>query len=118
MRKLFVCACAAALLGISGFATGAMAKSMTGMASYYKHGKRTANGERFNPGGLTAAHRSLPFGTHVQVTNLGNGKSVVVRINDRGPFVRSRIIDLSYGAARAVGVASSGVAKVRLTVLD
>jgi len=95
-----------------------MAKPLTGMASYYTHGKRTANGERFNPGGLTAAHRSLPFGTRVQVTNLNNGKSVVVRINDRGPFVRGRLIDLSYGAARAVGVTSSGVARVTLLVLN
>jgi len=95
-----------------------MAKPLTGMASYYTHGKRTANGERFNPGGLTAAHRSLPFGTRVQETNLNNGKSVVVSINDRGPFVRGRLIDLSYGAARAVGVTSSGVARVTLLVLN
>ena len=89
-----------------------------GVASYYKSGKRTANGERFNPNGLTAAHRTLKFGTRVMVTNLGNGQSVVVRINDRGPFVRGRIIDLAYGAARAVGLHRSGTAKVRMTVVQ
>jgi rare lipoprotein A len=92
--------------------------AQVGIASYYKSGKRTANGERFNPRGLTAAHRSLKFGTHVRVTNLKNGKSVVVRINDRGPFIRGRIIDLAYGAASVVGLHKSGTAKVRMTVLD
>lgn len=95
-----------------------IAKAQTGMASYYKSGKRTANGERFNPNGYTAAHRSLKFGTKVRVTNLRNGRSVVVRINDRGPFIRGRIIDLSYGAARAVGLHKSGVAKVRFAVMN
>ena len=78
--------------------------AQTGMASYYKHGKRTANGERFNPHGYTAAHRTLPFGTRVLVTNLKNGKSVIVRINDRGPFTKGRVIDLSLGAAKVVGL--------------
>lgn len=95
-----------------------IASAQTGMASYYKSGRKTANGERFNPNGFTAAHRSLKFGTKVRVTNLRNGRSVVVRINDRGPFVRGRIIDLAYGAARAVGIHSSGVAKVRVAVLN
>jgi rare lipoprotein A len=88
-----------------------------GMASYYKHGRRTASGETFNPQGLTAAHRTLPFGTKVRVVNVKSGKSVVVRINDRGPFVRGRIIDLAFGAARAVGLHRAGVAKVRIDVL-
>jgi rare lipoprotein A len=97
----------------------AEAKSATtGVASYYNYGKRTANGERFNPGGFTAAHRSLPFGTKVRVTNLKTGKSVVVRINDRGPFIRGRIIDLAYGAAQAVGMHHSGIARVSLAVLN
>jgi rare lipoprotein A len=96
----------------------AEAKTMNGYASYYKHGSRTANGERFNPMGLTAAHRSLPFGTKVKVTNMRNGKSVVVRINDRGPFVHGRLIDLSFGAAKAVGLTSSGVARVKVVVVD
>lgn len=90
--------------------------AMQGTASYYRHGKRTANGEAFNPMGLTAAHRTLPFGTKVKVTHAGNGRSVVVRINDRGPFVHGRIIDLAMGAARTIGV--DGVAKVSLQVLN
>lgn len=91
-----------------------------GMASWYGpgfHGRRTANGERFNQHGMTAAHRSLPLGTNVKVTNLNNGRSVVVRINDRGPFSGGRIIDLSQGAARLIGVVQSGVAPVLLEVL-
>lgn len=92
-----------------------------GVASWYGpgfHGRRTSNGERYNQYSLTAAHRSLPFGTRVRVTNLRNGKSVIVRINDRGPFSHGRIIDLSAGAAQAVGLKSSGVGKVQLEVLD
>jgi rare lipoprotein A len=89
-----------------------------GVASYYKSGRLTANGERFNPRGLTAAHRTLRFGTRVRVTNLKTGRSVVVRINDRGPFIRGRIIDLAYGAATAVGLHRSGVAKVSVVVLN
>ena len=86
-------------------------------ASYYSsahHGRKTASGERFNMHALTAAHRTLPFGTHVRVTNRSSGKSVVVRINDRGPFVRGRTIDLSQAAARAIGM--GGVATVKLSV--
>lgn len=95
------------------------AAAETGVASYYgsESGSRTANGEHFNPGGLTAAHRHLPFGCRVRVTNLANGRSVVVRINDRGPFVRGRIIDLSNGAASAIGMLHSGTARVRIEVL-
>ena len=92
--------------------------AQTGMASYYKSGKRTANGEAYKPMGITAAHRTLKFGTRVKVVNLKTGKSVVVRINDRGPFVRGRIIDLSLGAAKIVGLPKTGVAKVTITVLD
>ncbi|NJR75871.1 MAG: septal ring lytic transglycosylase RlpA family protein [Scytonema sp. CRU_2_7] len=91
-----------------------------GMASFYGYdgsGNRTATGERFNPEGMTAAHRSLPFGTRVRVTNTRNGRSVVVRINDRGPFIRGRIIDLSAGAARILGMMGSGVAPVKIQVL-
>jgi rare lipoprotein A len=94
------------------------AEAQVGMASYYKSGRKTANGERFNPNGFTAAHRSLKFGTRVRVTNLKTGRSVVVRINDRGPFISGRIIDLAYGAAKAVGLHNSGVAKVRVAVLN
>jgi rare lipoprotein A len=91
-----------------------------GMASWYGpgfHGRRTASGETFNSSGLTAAHRYLPFGTRVRVTNLRNGRSVVVRINDRGPFSGGRVIDLSRGAAAIIGVFQSGVAPVVLEVL-
>jgi rare lipoprotein A len=101
--------------------TGASHADSVGVASYYgkeMSGRRTANGERFNPAGLTAAHRSLPFGTKLQVTNLRNGKSVVVRVTDRGPFSRGRVIDLSYGAASAVGMVSSGTAKVKIARLE
>ena len=88
------------------------------IASYYGSelaGRRTASGERFNPSAMTAAHRTLRFGTRVRVTNSRNGRSVVVRINDRGPFVKGRSIDLSSGAARAIGMGSS--AQVRMQVL-
>ncbi|MBO3275078.1 septal ring lytic transglycosylase RlpA family protein [Pseudomonas schmalbachii] len=93
----------------------------TGKASFYgsRHaGKRTASGERYSPSALTAAHRDLPFGTLVRVTNLKNDRSVVVRINDRGPFVRGRIIDVSRRAADAIGMTRSGVVPVRVQSLD
>jgi rare lipoprotein A len=93
------------------------AQSETGVASYYKSGSLTANGERFDPQGLTAAHRSLFFNTRVRVTSVDNGRSVVVRINDRGPFVSRRIIDLSFGAAQVIGLHTSGVANVSMEVL-
>ncbi|MCT0255168.1 MULTISPECIES: septal ring lytic transglycosylase RlpA family protein [unclassified Synechocystis] len=92
-----------------------------GIASWYGpgfHGRRTANGERFNQNALTAAHRTLPFGTRVKVTNLRNGQSVIVRINDRGPFTGGRVIDLSAGAARAIGIHSSGVGNVALDIVQ
>jgi rare lipoprotein A len=87
------------------------------MASYYWQGQMTASGARFNPGALTAAHRSLPFGTRVRVTNRSNGRSVVVVINDRGPFVGGRIIDLSRAAAQAISMTGAGVAPVSLEIL-
>jgi rare lipoprotein A len=92
-----------------------------GVASWYGpgfHGRRTANGEVFDQNELTAAHPSLPHGTRVMVTNLDNGRAVEVRINDRGPFVDGRVIDLSYAAARAVHMVGPGTARVRLDVLD
>lgn len=97
-----------------------VAKVIEGTASWYGpgfFGNRTASGEVFRPGTLTAAHRTLPFGTMVRVTNLNNGRSTVVRINDRGPFVGNRVIDLGHGAAQQVGLVSSGIARVRLEVL-
>ncbi|MEH2417094.1 septal ring lytic transglycosylase RlpA family protein [Nostoc sp.] len=102
-------------------AVGVVRISFRGMASYYGYdgsGNRTASGQRFNPEGMTAAHRSLPFGTKIRVTNTHNGRSVVVRINDRGPFIRGRILDLSAGAARILGMMGSGVAPVHIEVLE
>ena len=90
------------------------------VASYYAdkyHGRKTSNGEVFNMYDLTAAHKSLPFNTKVKVTNLSNGKSVVVRINDRGPFVKGREIDLSKAAAVKIGMIKSGTAKVSLEIV-
>jgi rare lipoprotein A (peptidoglycan hydrolase) len=91
----------------------------TGVASYYAdqfHGRTTANGERFDMHALTAAHLTLPFNTRVKVTNLSNGLSVVVRINDRGPYAKSRIIDLSYAAAKKIGLIGPGTAAVRIEI--
>ncbi len=93
----------------------------TGLASYYGrtfHGRRTASGERFNMHAMTAAHRHLKFGTRVNVTNLQNRRSVTVRINDRGPFARGRIIDLSYAAAKKIGMIHDGVVRVKIEVVD
>ena len=92
----------------------------SGVASYYGRrfaGRPTANGERFDPGLLTAAHRSLPFGSKVRVTNPRNGRSVIVRINDRGPFVRGRTIDLSRSAAEEIGIVRAGHGTVDLALL-
>ena len=89
----------------------------SGMASYYYQGSVVASGARFNPDGLTAAHRTLPFGTRVRVTHLGNGRTVNVTINDRGPFVGGRIIDLSRGAANVIGMIGQGLAHVSVTIL-
>ena len=95
--------------------------SESGMASYYGnefHGRKTANGERFDQGKLTAAHRTLPFGTRVKVTNKQNGRSVVVRVNDRGPFVKGRVIDLSSAAFRHIAYLGAGVVPVQIEVVD
>lgn len=88
----------------------------TGSASYYgrESGPRTANGDRYSTLAMTAAHKTLPFGTKVKVTNLGNGRSVIVRINDRGPFVRGRIIDLTPTGARRLKFTQQGIARVRV----
>lgn len=92
-----------------------------GTASWYGrffHGKETASGERYNMYQFTAAHRRLPLGTLLRVTNLDNGESVIVRVNDRGPVPRSRVIDLSYGAARMIHLSGAGIGPVRLDVLE
>lgn len=118
MKRILAALFACALITPVTLHMTAPAEAQVGMASYYKSGRKTANGERFNPNGYTAAHRSLKFGTRVRVTNLKTGRSVVVRINDRGPFINGRIIDLAYGAAKAVGLHNSGVAKVRVAILN
>jgi len=105
---------AAAIQLVPDYITGALADGQTGIASIYstESGSRTASGRRLDPGALTAAHRSLPFGSQVRVTNRSNGRSVVVTVIDRGPFVRGRIIDVTPAAARALGF--SGTAAVTL----
>jgi len=98
-----------------------LAYAYNGVASWYGpgfYGNLTANGETYRPGTFTVAHRSLPFGTRVRITNLNNGRSAVARVNDRGPFVGGRIVDLGEGIASHLGVKSSGVADVRLEVLN
>lgn len=94
--------------------TSLPAAAQSGAASWYGSGHRTANGERFNPNGMTAAHRSLPFGTKVRVENRRTGRAVIVRINDRGPFVRGRIIDLSRGSARALGMGGTSFVSLQV----
>jgi rare lipoprotein A len=105
--------CALAVLGVA--ASEGAAQAACGTASWYHEGAKTANGERYRPDGISAAHKTLPFGTRVHVRNQRTGRSVTVRINDRGPFVRGRIIDLSRGAKRVIGM--DGLASVCLTVL-
>ena len=100
------------------FPTSGGGRSFAGMASYYgnESGSRTASGQRFNQNALTCAHRSLPFGTKLRVTH--GGQSVVVTVNDRGPFIRGRVLDLSTGAARAIGLTRSGVGRVVAEVVS
>lgn len=95
--------------------------SQTGAASWYGrqfHGRKTASGETFDMNGLTAAHRSLPLNCYIRVTNKTNGKSVVVKVNDRGPFHGNRVLDLSYGAAKQLGITNAGTAKVNIERVD
>jgi rare lipoprotein A len=105
----------------SSRSSGETLLTLEGIASYYAHdfhGRLTANGETYDMNGLTAAHRTFPFGTKLRVTNLENKRSVIVRINDRGPFIEGRIIDLSLGAAKVIGSVESGTVNVRLEVLE
>jgi rare lipoprotein A len=89
-----------------------------GLASFYTEGTQTANGEKFDTNELTAAHPTLPFGTRLRVTSVATGRSVTVRVNDRGPFVPGRVVDVSYSAARTLGMVGGGVAKVKLDVVQ
>lgn len=118
MKKLFLVAALVLTLIAPAFAD--YVYKSTAVASYYAdkfHGRKTSNGEIFNMYALTAAHKTLPFNTKVKVTNLTNGKSVIVRINDRGPFVKGREIDLSKAAASKLDMIKSGTAKVKLTII-
>lgn len=124
--------CAAALMVLvgcsnaprqGGYTSGSSASGHreSGLASYYGNefnGRKTASGERFDQAKLTAAHRTLPFGTHVKVTNTQNGKSVVVRVNDRGPFARGRVIDLSSAAFKHIAYLGAGVVPVQIQAID
>jgi rare lipoprotein A len=89
-----------------------------GVASFYTEGQQTASGEKFDTHDLTAAHPTLPFGTRLRVTNVATGRSVVVRVNDRGPYVPGRVVDVSHSAANALGMVESGIAKVKLDVIQ
>ena len=89
-----------------------------GLASFYTEGTKTANGERFDTHELTAAHPTLPFGTRLRVTNVATGRSVTVRVNDRGPFVPGRVVDVSYAAAETLGMIGGGIAKVKVDVVQ
>lgn len=118
--SLTLAALCALLAGCAGQRIDSDGYSAEGKASYYgarHHGRKTASGERFDQHALTAAHRSLPFGSRVRVTNLHNDKSVVVRINDRGPYARGRIIDLSKKAAEQLDMLRAGVVPVRVQQL-
>lgn len=114
-HRVAICAIAGFLL----FGAGAASASVVcGKASWYAMTGRTASGERANPLEMVAAHRTLPFGTRVMVENLRNGKTAIVRINDRGPFVRGRVIDVSKAAAAKLGFVNHGTARVRVSILD
>jgi rare lipoprotein A len=120
MLRSIITVCALTALALPLATVPAQALNQQGIASYYGskfQGRKTANGERFNNGAMTAAHRTAAFGTRLKVTNLSNGKSVVVRVNDRGPFVRGRVVDLSQTAARQIGMKERGLARVRVSKL-
>lgn len=109
MSKTFAAVAGATLATGVFFAASTMpASAQCGRASWYALTSKTASGERMNPSAMTAAHRSLPFGTKLRVTNKRNGKSVVVRVNDRGPFIKGRVLDLSKGAAGKLGFIGAG----------
>lgn len=118
--RIYLLFAALALLSACSSQRTSTDAGVSGQASWYgahHHGKKTANGERFNQNALTAAHRTLAFGSKVKVTNTLNNKSVTVRINDRGPYSKGRIIDLSRAAAKKIDMINSGVAPVRIQVM-
>lgn len=117
MRKFFFAVVLGVFVSACQSAPGHSDNGTVTTASWYQCCHTTANGEAFNPDGITAAHKTLPFGTRVHVTNLANNRSVTVRINDRGPFIAGRGLDLSRGAARAIGCISSGTCRVSMSVL-
>ena len=108
MNRAFLLACALALPPTGALAQGSCGQGVRIMSAFYAEGSQTASGQRFNPHGLTAAHRTFPFGTRLLVINPHNGKSVTVTINDRGPFVRGVGLDLSLGAAKMIGMTGVG----------
>jgi len=114
MHRFGSAAALAATLLVASAAVPAEARTFSGTASWYQMGTRTASGARYNPDGLSAAHRTLPFGTRLKVTNRRNGKSVNVVVNDRGPFAGKRVLDVSRGAARRLGMISTGTAPVQV----
>jgi len=118
MRNVTAIIAIASALFVSGIFDKADAQSIRGLASYYGYRSKTANGEMMNPSAMTAAHKTLPFGTRVKVTDVSSRRSVVVRINDRGPFIKGRIIDLSTAAAQALGIVGRGVAAVEVEVIS
>jgi rare lipoprotein A len=112
LKKSFATAAIVLVPALTLSLNQAAAKEGCGSASWYALTSKTASGERMNPEKLTAAHRTLPFGTKLKVTNQKNGRAVVVRINDRGPFIKGRVIDLSKAAAREIGILQAGHAKI------
>jgi rare lipoprotein A len=98
--------------------TAQISPTSYGIASFYSDDQLTANGEKFNPKAMTAAHPTLPFGTRLRVTNLATGRFVTVRINDRGPYVHGRVVDVSVSAAESLGIVDRGIAKVKLDVIN
>lgn len=111
---------ALSLVSILGTASASLVTTSNGVTSYYHpslHGNKTANGERYNHYSFTAAHRSLPFGTKLKVTDLDTQRSVIVKVNDRGPFIKGRVLDLSGAAASSLGIKKKGIARVEITVL-
>jgi peptidoglycan lytic transglycosylase len=117
-RKAFSSRHAAARQQAASSAKSETPDASYGLASFYGHESRTASGEKFDASELTAAHRTLPFGTRVRVTNVATGRSVTVRINDRGPYVPGRVVDVSHSAAESLGIVKQGVAKVKLDVVQ